>query len=76
MNFINLTNECLYHFFVINNMAICKPIVKFVIFLTSLIKKNVQPLKNIYNFIKIWAFTYEKWGLFFQGIFFFFLVGP
>ena len=30
MNFINLTNECLYYFFVINNMAIYKPIVKFV----------------------------------------------
>ena len=64
MNFVNLTNECLYSFFVINNMVICKPIVKFVVFLTSLIKKNVQPLKNIYNFIKIWAFNYEKWSLF------------
>ena len=64
MNFVNLTNECLYYFFVINNMVICKPIVKFVVFLTSLIKKNVQPLKNIYNFIKIWAFNYEKWSLF------------
>ena len=64
MNFINLTNECLYHFFVINNMTICKPIVKFVISLTLLIIKNVQPLKYIYNFIKIWAFNYEKWGLF------------
>ena len=64
MNFFNLTNECLYYFFVINNMVICKPIVKFVVFLTSLIKKNVQPLKNIYNFIKIWAFNYEKWSLF------------
>ena len=62
-------------FFVINNMTICKPIVKFVVFLTSLIKKNVQPLKNIYNFIKIWAFNYEKWGLFSQEKFCF-LVGP
>ena len=64
MNFVNLINEYLYYFFVINNMVICKPIVKFVVFLTSLIKKNVQPLKNIYNFIKIWAFNYEKWSLF------------
>ena len=45
MNFINLTNEYLYHFFVINNMTICKLIIKFIIFLTSLIKKIVQPLK-------------------------------
>ena len=66
MNFINLTIKCLSHFFVINNMVICKPIVKFVVFLTSLIKKNVQTLKNIYNFIKIWAFNYEKWSLFSQ----------
>ena len=29
MNFINITNECLNHIFVINNMAICKSIVKF-----------------------------------------------
>ena len=45
-------------------MVICKLIVKFVVFLTSLIKKKIQPLKNIYNFIKIWAFNYEKWSLF------------
>ena len=60
MNFINLTNECLYHFFMINNMTICKLIVKFVVFLTSLIKKNVEILENIYNFIKMWAINYEK----------------
>ena len=47
----------------INNITICKPIVKFVISLTLLIKKNVQPLENIYNFIKIWTFNYGKWGL-------------
>ena len=60
MNFINLTNECLYHFFMINNMAICKLIVKFVVFLTSSIKKNVELLENIYNFIKMWVINYEK----------------
>ena len=38
--------------FVINNMAICKPKIKFVLSLTLLKKKNVQPLKNIYNLIK------------------------
>ena len=48
MKFINLTNECLNHFFVISKMVICKPMVKFVESLKSLIKKNVQPLKNIY----------------------------
>ena len=48
-------------------MTICKPIVKFIIFLTSLIKKNVQPLEiyiYIYNFIKNLAFNYKKWGPF------------
>ena len=64
MNFINLINEYLYHFFVINNMTICKLIVKFVVFLTSLIKKITTFRKNIYNFIKIWAFTMES-GAFF-----------
>ena len=72
MKFINLTNECLNHFFVISKMVICKPMVKFVESLTSLIKKNVQPLKNIYiyNFIKMWAFNHRKWGLFPRKFFF------
>ena len=48
MNFINLTNECLNHFFVISNMTICKSIVKFVVSLTLLKKKKRQPLKYIY----------------------------
>ena len=34
-------------------MTICKLIVKFIIFLTSLIKKNVQPLENKYIYIYI-----------------------
>ena len=51
MKFINLTNECLNHFFVISNMAICKSIVKFVVSLITLI---AQPLKkNIYIYIYI-----------------------
>ena len=54
-------------FFVINNMAICKPIVK--LYITN--KKNVQPLENIYNFIKIWFFNYEKWAFFPKGNFVF-----
>ena len=39
-------------------------IVKFIVSLTLLIKKNVQPLENIYSFIKIWTFNYGKWSLF------------
>ena len=58
MKFINLTNEFLNQFFFISNMAICKSIIKFVVSLTSLIKKNAQPLKNIYNFIKNLRFNY------------------
>ena len=52
-------------------MTICKPIVKFVIFLTSLIKENAQPLKNIYNFIKIWPLTMGSGVFFPKGNFFF-----
>ena len=52
IKFINLTNEYLNYFFVISNITIGKLIVKFVVFLTSL-KKNAQPLKNKYDFIKI-----------------------
>ena len=52
MNFNNLINDCLNYLFVIGNMSICKLIIKFVVFLTSLIKiKSAQPL-NICNFIK------------------------
>ena len=55
-----------YHFFGINNMKICKPTVKFIVSLTSLIKKMNNILKIIYNFIKIWAFNYRKVGHFSQ----------
>ena len=71
MNFINLTNEYLYNFFVINNMTICKPIVKFVVSLTSIIKKCTT-FKKKYNFINIWTFNHGKWGHFpWWGILFF-----
>ena len=63
MNFINLTNECLYYFFVINNMTICKLVVKFVVSLTSLIKKCTT-FKEKYNFINIWTFNHGKWAIF------------
>ena len=72
MNFINLTNECLYQLFVINNMTICKPIVKFVVSLTSLIKKCTTFRKYMYNFIKIWAFTMENGAFLPKKIFVFF----
>jgi len=53
MKFINLINECLNHFFVISKMVICKSIVKFVVSLTSLIKKMYNLLKKIYIYIYI-----------------------
>ena len=61
MKFINLTNECLNFFFVISNMVICKLIVKFIVSLTSLIKKMHNFKKKI---IKIWVFNHGNWGLF------------
>ena len=48
MKFINLTNECLNHFFVISNMAICKSIVKFVVSLITLIAQPLKKKKYIY----------------------------
>ena len=70
--------------FVISNMAICKSIVKFVVSLITLIKKNAQPLKNIYNLInkkikkeRRRGFLTIGSGVFFpKGNFFFFWVGP
>ena len=54
IKFINLTNKCLNHFFVISNITICKLIVKFIVSLTSVvIKKNAQPL-YIYIYIYIY----------------------
>ena len=35
MNFISLINEYLNYFFVISDMLICKPIIKFVVSLAS-----------------------------------------
>ena len=64
MNFNNLINDCLNYLFVIGNMSICKLIIKFVVFLTSLIKiKSAQPL-NICNFIKILGLLSSEMGLF------------
>ena len=60
MKFINLTNECLNHFFVISNMTICKSIVKFVLSLTLLKKKKRQPLKNIYIYIYVYIYVIYK----------------
>ena len=79
MNFINLSNECLNNFFVIGIMLICKPLLKFMISLASLInpkkKKNLTIFKKyIYNFIKIWAFTMGE-GPFSLREFFFFSGG-
>ena len=68
MNFNHLINECLNYFFVIGNMSIYKLIIKFVVFLTLLIKKllikkSAQPL-NICNFIKILGLLSSEMGLF------------
>ena len=61
-------------------MLICKPLLKFMISLASLInpkKKIAQSLKKIYiyNFIKIWAFTMGE-GPFSLREFFFLVVKP
>ena len=56
----------------ISNMIICKPIVKFVIFLTLLIKKNAQPLKNMYDFIKFGPLTIRSVAFFPKGNFYLF----
>ena len=53
MSFNNVINEYLKYFFVIGNMSIYKSIIKFVIFLTSLIIKSAQPFEKIQNFYKI-----------------------
>ena len=48
-------------------MSVCKPIVKFVISLTSqiiIIKKSAQPLGKNYFFNKIWVFYNGGCGLF------------
>ena len=53
MNFNNVIDEYLKYFFVIGNMSIYKSIVKFVIFLTSLIIKSAQLFEKNHIFYKI-----------------------
>ena len=53
MSFNNVINKYLKYFFVISNMSICKLIVKFVVFITSLIMKSAQPSEKIHIFYKI-----------------------
>ena len=53
MSFNNVINGYLKCFFVIGNMSICKSIIKFVIFLTSLIIKSAQQFEKIHIFYKI-----------------------
>ena len=53
MSFNNVINVYLKYIFVISNMSICKSIVKFVIFITSLVIKCAQQLKKIHIFYKI-----------------------
>ena len=43
------------HFYVIGNMSV-KPIVKFMIYLASLLKKKYQLFKKCYIYKKFWAF--------------------
>ena len=57
MNFNNIINECLNYFIMIGNKLVCKPIVKFKVFLGSLIKKSARPFEIIhFLYIKFWVF--------------------
>ena len=53
MTFNNVIDEYLKYYFVIGNMSIYKSIVKFVIFITSLIIKSAQLFEKIHIFYKI-----------------------
>ena len=64
MSFNNVIDEYLKYFFVIGNILIYKSIVKFVIFLTSLIIKNAHPFEKIHIFYKILSLL--QW----DGVFF------
>ena len=72
MSFNNVIDEYLKYFFVIGNMSIYKSIIKFVIFLTSLIIKSAQPFKKIHIFYKILGLLE---GAFFVKGKYFFVVG-
>ena len=58
----------------IGDMSI-KPIVKFVVFLTSLLKKSTNYLKKCYILKNYWAFYRGKMGLFFGREILFWLWG-
>ena len=70
MSFNNVIDEYLKYFFVIGNMLIYKSIVKFVIFLTSLIIKSAQLFEKIHIFFKILGFLQWDGGLFVKGKYF------
>ena len=64
MSFNNVIDEYLKYFFVIGNILIYKSIVKFVIFLTSLIIKSAQLFEKIHIFFKILGLLQWDGGLF------------
>ena len=53
MSFNDVINKYLKYFFVVDNMLVCKSIVKFIISLTSLIIKSAQQFLKIHIFYKI-----------------------
>ena len=71
MNFNNVIGEYLKYFFVIDNMSIYKSIVKFVIFLTSLIIKSAQSFEKIRIFYKILGLLQRDGAFFCKGQIFF-----
>ena len=82
MNFNKVINKYfnIKLLFVIVDMSVCKPIVKFVVFLILLITKCAQPFKKIHIYIyfnvKFWAYTMGT-GLLLVGnyLFIFILLG-
>ena len=82
MNFNKVINKYfnIKLLFVIVDMSVCKPIVKFVVFLILLITKCAQPFKKIHIYIyfnvKFWAYTMGT-GLLLVGnyLFIFVLLG-
>ena len=59
MNSINLVNECLNYFFVIGDMPIYKPKVKFVVSLASLFFFNTKKVYNqVYIYIYIISYNF------------------
>ena len=60
------------HIYMIGDMSI-KPILKFVIYLASLLKKKYQLFKKCYIYKKFWAFYGGRWDLFLVGNLFVYL---